>query len=463
MNLIRQINESFSTVIMVYGSIITGIILSYRFNFLQITQFKFMIKYTFSSIIGNKKSNTKNENEKTKSITPFQAVSTALSGTIGTGNITGVSLAIVMGGAGSLFWIVVSAFLGMIIKYTEIILAMKYRIKSDLGYHGGAMYYMEHCTTNKKFNIKLAKFFAVACLLASFGIGNLTQSNTAFSALKLVLPTLLPHTNISDFAIQNIFILISFFVMIIMLGGIKSIAKVTSIIVPLMALFYIVCCVIIIIMTHEQLPYVITLIFQDAFEIDSLTGGLFGSAVNQSIQVGFTKGLFTNEAGLGSAPIAHSACENDDFHLQGIWGLFEVFFDTVFMCSLTGLVILLSGVDLNSNLDIGTLTLQAFSNTLGNFAGVVIALSTVMFAIASIIGWSYYGEQALIYLSNSNRLKYKHTNLYIYIYKLIYAIFIYLGAIFSLNLVWEISDIFNSLMMLPNLFAIIMLTRKMKK
>ncbi len=453
MNLIKQINESFSTVIMVYGSIITGIILSFKLNFLQITQFKFMLRYTFSVIFSKNKS--VEENRKDETITPFQAVATALSGTIGTGNITGVSLAIVMGGAGALFWIVLSAFLGMIIKYTEIILAMKFRIKTENGYHGGAMYYMEHCTSNKKFNMKLARFFAVACLFASFGIGNLTQSNTAFSALKLVLPTLFPHNNISDFAIQNIFIIIAFIVMIIMLGGIKSIAKATSIIVPIMALFYIICCLIIIIINHNELPSVFNMILQDAFEIDSLTGGLFGSAVNQSIQVGFTKGLFTNEAGLGSAPIAHSACENDDFHLQGIWGLFEVFFDTVFMCSLTGLVILLSGVDLNSNLDIGTLTLQAFSNTLGNFAGVVIALSTVMFAIASIIGWSYYGEQALIYLTKRH--------LYVNIYKLIYAIFIYLGAVFSLNLVWGISDIFNSLMMLPNLFAILMLTRKIKK
>lgn len=454
MDLIRQINENFSTAIMVYGSIITGIILSFRLNFLQIRQFKFMLKYTFTSIFSKNKTNLK-EDDTTQTITPFQAVATALSGTIGTGNITGVSLAIVMGGAGALFWIVVSAFFGMIIKYTEIILAMKYRVKSDLGYHGGAMYYMEHCTNNKKFNLNLAKFFAISCLLASFGIGNLTQSNTAFSAIKLVIPTLFPFANISDFAIQNIFVIIAFFVLIIMLGGIKSIAKVTSIIVPVMAVFYMVCCIIIIAINHKQLPNVLSMILQDAFEIDSLTGGLFGSAVNQSIQVGFTKGLFTNEAGLGSAPIAHSACENEDFHLQGVWGLFEVFFDTVFMCSLTGLVILLSGVNLNSNIDIGTLTLRAFSNTLGNFAGIVIALSTVMFAIASIIGWSYYGEQALFYLTK------KH--LYVNLYKLIYAVFIYLGAVFSLNLVWEISDIFNSLMMLPNLFAIIMLTRNINK
>lgn len=443
MDFIRQI----STVIIVYGSIVTGIILSIRFKFLQVTKFKFMLKYVKSSLF------TKSEKNSNNTITPFQAVSTALSGTIGTGNITGVSLAIVMGGAGALFWIVVSAFLGMIIKYVEIVLAMKYRIKTRDAYHGGAMYYMEYCTKSKRFNKFLASFFAIACLLASFGIGNLTQSNTAYSALKIVLP-------ISSFAIQNLFVVIAFLVMIIMLGGIKSIAKATSIIVPCMALFYIICCGIIIMINYKLVPSVLFEIISAAFEVDSLTGGLFGSAVNQSIQVGFTKGLFTNEAGLGSAPIAHSACENDNFHLQGCWGLFEVFFDTVFMCSLTGLVILLSGVDLTSNSDIGTLTLQAFSNGLGSFAGVVIAVSTVMFAIASIIGWSYYGEQALIYLQNNTNIT-KGRN-YATLYKLIYAVFIYLGAVFSLELVWEISDLFNSLMMLPNLFAIIMLTSKNK-
>lgn len=447
MEFIKQINQSFSTVIMVYGAIITGVVLSFRFRFLQITKFKFMLQYVKRSLFTSKKNATTDN-----TITPFEAVATALSGTIGTGNITGVSLAIVMGGAGALFWIVVSAFLGMIIKYTEIVLAMKYRIKSDKGYHGGAMYYMEHCTSNLRFNKFLASFFAIACILASFGIGNLTQSNTAFSALSLVLPY-------DDFVIQNLFVVIAFSVMIVMLGGIKSIARATSIIVPIMALFYIICCGIIIVMGYQQLPAVLYEIYSDAFEFDSLTGGLFGSAVNQSIQVGFTKGLFTNEAGLGSAPIAHSACDNDDYHLQGVWGLFEVFFDTVFMCSLTGLVILLSGVELNSSVDIGSLTLQAFSRGIGSFAGVVIAISTVMFAIASIIGWSYYGEQALIYLLGKNTVtSVKYVNLY----KLIYAVFIYLGAVFSLELVWEISDLFNSLMMLPNLFAILMLTRNIK-
>lgn len=438
LNWLETINSYFTAPVMIAGLLITGLVISFRTRFVQIRLLKASFREVFSGIL-NKKSK---KNSKTDGISSFKAVSTALAGTLGTGNIAGVAAAVAIGGAGSLFWIWVSAFLGMAVKYAEIVLAVSTRSKLGGRYHGGPMLYIEKATGSRF----TACFFAFCCLLTSFGIGNMTQANTAAAAFSAITP-------LSPFVQRVVFLATAVIIGIVIHGGIKSISGVTSLLVPLMTIFYTICCLTVILSDLVRVPEVFSRIFHDAFLPRSIAGGSVGGII-VSMKIGFARGLFTNEAGLGSAPIAHAAADTDSAGKQGLWGIFEVFLDTIVMCTLTGIVVLLANGD-TSTLPIQSITLSAFSQSLGSFAGAAISVSTIFFAIAAIIGWSYYGEEALRFLTSSKRA--------LMLYRFCYCGAIFLGAISSLELVFGISDLLNGLMMLPNLTSIILMSGRVKQ
>lgn len=432
-DLINYLNNFLSGPIIVWGIVIVGIILSIKTNFIQVRKLGASIKQTLYALF--------KKTDNTVGITPFQAVTTALAGTIGTGNIVGVAAAISIGGAGAIFWMWISAFLGMATKYAEIVLAIRYREKNGNEYIGGPMYYLREICKSKFPSIA----FAILCILSSFGIGNMVQSNAISGAI----------TSVSTMNFRPIMIVISIIVGFVIIGGIKRIAKITESFIPFMAVFYMLGCIIIIFMNFDVLGLAFLEIFTGAFDFSSVAGGIMGFLTAKSLRVGFARGVFTNEAGLGSAPIAHAAANAKSPADQGLMGIFEVFFDTIVMCTLTGLVIIISGLYCNPSLDGASLTLSAFTMYLGKYAGIFIAISTIFFAVSSIISWSYYGESCIKFLCKS---KYA-----ILIYKIIFVGAIYFGAVTSLDFVWGIADLFNSLMMIPNLIGIILLSNEVKR
>lgn len=434
MKAVFLINDFLTGPVMVTLLILVGAVLTFKTNFVQIRRFFLVMKTTLGGIF--KKGDG-------KGVTPFQAVTTALSGTIGTGNIAGVATAVSIGGAGAIFWMWVSAFFGMAIKYSEIVLAMKFRKKERGGFVGGPMYYIRKATGGELF----PKLFSVSCIFSSFFIGNMIQSNTAIKALK-------SSFNLSDNMCKAVSLAIAFAVGLVILGGINRIAKVTEFLIPFMALFYVGGCFAVIFMNFGRIGEAFAEIFASAFSPESLSGGLLGVLFSKSAKVGVSKGIFTNEAGLGSAPIAHAASSNSEPANQGMWGIFEVFFDTIFMCTLTGLVIILSGASEIASMEGAELTLFAFSKYLGSFSIYLLSISTALFAVASIIGWSYYGETCVSYLSKKPSAK--------FLYKIVYIVFIYIGAVVGSNVLWEISDILNGMMMIPNLIALILLSNLVK-
>lgn len=425
---IDYINNLLSGPIMVWGVVFVGIIMTIQTRFVQVRKLKESIVQVVSSLF--KKRETK------VGISPFQAVTTALAGTIGTGNIVGVATAISIGGAGSIFWMWVSAFFGMATKYAEIVLAIKYREKRGNEFVGGPMYYlMEAFKTNR-----MAKIFAFLCIISSFGIGNMVQANAVSDAI------------ISVWRIDTrlIGIIVGIVVAFVIIGGIKRIAKITEGIIPIMAIFYIGGCFAIIILNSELALKALIEIVTSAFKFSSVGGGVAGFLTSKAMKVGFARGVFTNESGLGSAPIAHAAADAKSPSNQGLMGIFEVFFDTIIMCSLTGIVVVIFKLTQATDLTGAALTLAAFSEFLGDKAAIFIAISTVFFAISTIVSWSYYGQTCVSFLSK----KRSATRLY----KVLYIIAIYVGAVTTIELVWGVADIFNSLMMIPNLIGVVMLS-----
>ena len=419
----------------------TGIYLTIKVNWLQVTHFGRILKNTVGTLF--KKQDSKDHGA---NISPFQAVTTALAGTVGTGNISGVTGAIFTGGAGAVFWMWVAAFFGMITKYAEILLAMKYRIKDENGvYHGGPMYYIENGIG------KSWKWLAVIfCLLggfASFGIGNIAQSSEISGALTdlFKLPPLASG------------ILIAVVVALVTLGGIKRIGKVTSLLVPFMSVFYIVAGIILILMRITHIPAVFGQIFAGAFSFKSVGGGLFGYTIMMAMKQGFARGVFSNEAGLGSAPIAHAASSTEEPCEQAIWGVFEVFIDTIVICSITAFAVLLSGIlDVEGGLSAyaskGAAAAAAFNTILpGTLGGKIIELSLLFFALSTILSWAYYGENCWGYLTKNNKT-------FILVYKIIFALVCIVGAMGSGTLMWDIADTLNGLMAIPNLIALLMLS-----
>lgn len=432
--LVEQINATINN--FVWGPVMlvlligTGIYLSVRNRFFQFTRFGDIIRNTFGTLFAK----ADRDKDPEGAITPFQAVSTALAGTIGTGNIVGVATAITMGGPGAVFWMWISACFGMVTKYSEIVLAVKYREKNDEGnWVGGPMYYIQNGLKQKW----LAVLFAAFCALASFGIGNMTQVNSISLAVK------------SSFGIATWItgVVCAVLVALVVIGGVKRIGKVTEKIVPFMALFYICGSLIVIGMNYAAIPNAFKLIFEYAFNMNSAVGGAVGYTVMQAIRFGLARGIFSNEAGLGSAPIAHAATSTTNPVKQGLWGVFEVFVDTIIVCSMTALVILTSGL-WDSGITGAELTSAAFSSSLGTYGGYFVSISIMFFALSTVLGWAYYGERSIEYISRKNAY-------IIMIYRALFIGCIVIGATSHLDLVWGIADTLNGLMAIPNLIALL--------
>ncbi len=413
--------------------IFTGIYFTVGTGFFQFRRFPYWFKNTALSIFKKPKDNN--------SISPFQALSTALAGTIGTGNIAGVATAISFGGPGALFWMVISAFFGMMTKYAEVVLAVKYRKVTKNGlFSGGPMYYIE-----KGLGLKLlGTIFAVLLLFSSFGIGNSVQANSVSTALN-------SSFGLSPKAVGFFLTIICF---IIMIGGAKKIAAANEIIVPIMAAFFILGTILFLFLNIKQIPAAVSLIINDAFSVSSASSGVFGFLTSKSVKFGIARGVFTNEAGMGSAPVAHASANTNSAEKQGLWGIFEVFLDTVVMCTMTGLVILTAdgGKLLSENISGIELTMAAYKTVFGEFGETFIALSIVFFAAATILGWGFYGEKAVEYLFGEKKSP-------ILCYKILYSFAIYIGSVLSLEIVWSVSDILNGLMIFPNVITLLFLSK----
>ena len=445
LEMITSINNAINS--FVWGPIMlallvgTGVYLTVRTGCLQVRWFGYIMKNTVGSLFRKGEEKDHGEN-----LTPFQAVTTALAGTVGTGNIAGVTGAIFVGGPGAVFWMWVSAFFGMCTKYAEIALAMKYRNTDENGVHtGGPMYYIEN-GLGKNWK-PLAVVFAILGGLASFGIGNIAQSSEIAGALNGLIG-LSPLTS---------GIIISLTVGFVLIGGVKRIGQVTSLIVPFMAMFYIAAGLAVIVMKINLIPAVLVNIVTSAFSFEAVGGGVFGYAIMIAMKQGFARGVFSNEAGLGSAPIAHAASSTEDPAEQAIWGVFEVFIDTIIICSITAFTILLSGVELGSSAlsayaSKGAAAVYAFNSVLpGTIGGVIIQVSLLFFALSTILSWAYYGERCWGYITNNNKM-------FNSCYKVIFIIVCIIGATGSGTLMWDIADTLNGMMAIPNLIALLLLS-----
>ena len=426
----RQIIESFNDFLwglpLILGIMGTGIYISIRLGGIQFRKLAFALRNTLGKVFDQAE-------EADGDISPFSALATALAATVGTGNIVGVSLAIIMGGPGAIFWMWVAAIFGMATKFAEVTLALAYREKRGGSFVGGPMYYIEKGLKNKN----LAKLFALFASVAVFGIGNSTQSNAIAGVLR------------DSFGVNTIItgLVLSGLAAIVVVGGLATISKVTEKLVPFMSFFYIVGSVWIIVLNRANLIPAIESIFVGAFAPMSVAGGVAGISIKQVMSAGVARGVFTNEAGLGSSPMAHASASTDHPIRQGLWGMTEVFVDTMVICSLTALVILTTGVDRSVGVDARTLVANAFSST-SSIGGLILSLGISLFAFSTILGWAYYGELAISYLLGDGVKKY---------YRIIYVIFVFVGANMDLGLAWTVSNILNGLMALPNLYALIRL------
>lgn len=401
----------------------TGIYFTYQLRFIQINQFTRGWCYLFQ-----KEPNAKGD------VSPFAALCTALAATIGTGNIVGVATAVHTGGPGAIFWMWIVAFFGMATKYAECLLALKYRSRERTGLiAGGPMYYIEKGLGNKP----LAKLFALFGIgVALFGIGTFPQMNAITQSLNhsFHIPV-----NFSAFAVTAL-------VAMIILGGVKRIAKVASVIVPFMALLYVLTAGVILVMNAEKLPVTFSLIFHAAFNPEAALGGVIGYSVLQAIQSGMARGIFSNEAGLGSAPIAAAAAQTQEPVRQGLISMMGTFLDTLVVCTITGVMLVLTGA-WQGELEGAAATHFAFQQGLGSAWGAdVVTIGLLFFAFTTILGWCYYGERCWVYLLGIKGIK---------TYRFIFLTCVLSGAFLTLDLIWIIADIVNGLMAVPNLIALI--------
>ena len=420
-----------------------GLLLSVRTGFLQIRKFPFALKTTIGRMFHKKEASD-------GAMTPFQAVCTALAGTVGTGNIAGVAGAIAIGGPGAVFWMWCSALLGMCTKYAEVTLAVHYRERSATGeWIGGPMYYIKN-GLGKRWQW-LAILYALFGTLTVFGTGNATQVNTittaintAFMQFHLISESFLPTLNL----IIGIFC--AMLVAMVLLGGIKRIGSVSEKLVPFMALFYVVLGIGVVLLNVQRLPGVLQSIFEGAFNPAAFTGGIIGSLF-VSMQKGVSRGIFSNEAGLGTGSIAHACADTQKPVTQGMFGIFEVFADTIIICTLTALVILCSGTPVTYGVAAGAeLTISGFTTTYGSWSSIFTAVALCCFAFSTIIGWGLYGSRFVQFLFGSNKV--------VRPFLVIYSFVSILGATLDLGLLWDIADTFNGLMSIPNLIALLLLS-----
>ncbi len=424
-----------------------GVILSIRTGFIQIRRFPTAIKMTVGKMF-------RKSEAVEGAMTPFQAVCTALAATVGTGNIAGVAGAIAIGGPGAVFWMWISAILGMCTKFAEVTLAVRFRETNANGdLVGGPMYYIKN-GLSKRWHF-LAVLFAVFGVLTVFGTGNATQVNTITTAVNSALLSF----NIIDStqtATTNLImgIIIAIVVAMVLIGGIKRIGKVTEKLVPFMALLYVILAIGVVVLNIESVPGVFYEIFYGAFNPTAITGGVVGSLF-MSMKKGVSRGIFSNEAGLGTGSIAHATADTKNPVEQGMFGIFEVFVDTIIICTLTALTILCSGVSITYGQAAGAeLTIAGFTAIYGSWVSIFTAVAMCCFAFSTIIGWGLYGARCLEFLFSHKFIK---------PFMVVYSLVAILGATVDLGLVWGIADTFNGLMAIPNLIALFLLSGTLSK
>lgn len=441
-NVISAIDDFVWGPVMLVLLVGTGIYLTFRTRFLTWRNLGYALKSTLS-----KEARTKSRGE--GDVSPFSALTTALAATIGTGNIVGVATAMVSGGPGALVWMWISAAFGLTSKFSECMLAIKYREVNEKGeMSGGPMYTMKKGIKNKKLGAVLAWLFAFFAVVASFGIGNMTQGNSISGALKATfnVPTWLSG------------IIITVLALLIIVGGIKSISKVSSVVVPVMAIFYVICGLIVIIGNISNLPAGLAMIFKMAFSVKAVGGGMCGTIVASmmnAMRYGVARGVFSNEAGMGSAAITAAAATTDNPVRQGYINMTGTFWDTIVVCTITGLAIASSGVlgmtDAAGDYLTGSdITIAAFKTVLGTGGGWLVTIGITLFAFSTILGWEYHGEKAFEYLLGTHRFN--------MIYRVIFSLVVYIGCTQTLSLVWNFSDIANALMAIPNLICMLLLS-----
>ena len=436
----------------------TGVFLTFRLKFLPWRNLGYALKSIFA----------KKDDKKAGDISPFQSLMTALSATVGVGNIAGVATAIAAGGPGALLWMWLTAIVGLSTKYAESLIAVKYRTVNDKGeMAGGAMFALRDGLKSKGLGKVLAFLFALFGVIASFGIGNMTQSNTVSSSIA-ALPCFSGLAKFTLFGVDltaaNIVtgVIIVVLCMIVIVGGIKSIGRVTGKIVPFMAALYFIVAIIAILINIKNIPSGLYNIFVGAFAPQAIMGGVLGNIIATAIQKGVARGVFSNEAGLGSAPIAAAAAKTDHPARQGYVNMTGTFIDTIIICSLTGLVLAPSGVLYDAatgaytTLTGAELTATAFAEVFGgSFGHYFIALSVLLFGFSTILGWAYYGEKCLEYLAGGTKINMA--------YRVLFSLLPIVGACSSLTVAWNISDIFNALMAVPNLIGLLLLSNVIAK
>ena len=446
LELIQSVNSAVNNFIWGVPAMIciigVGLLLTIKTKFLQIRKFPYAMKETLGRVF-------KKQDASDGSMTPFQAVCTALASTVGTGNIAGVADAIAIGGPGAVFWMWISAILGMCTKFSEVTLAVHFRERNQEGdYVGGPMYYIKN-GLSKNWHF-LAVLFSAFGVLTVFGTGNATQVNTITTAINSAL---LNFHVISQSSVGTanliIGIIVAILVALILLGGIKRIGQVAERLVPFMAFIYIFFALGVVVLNIDQLPAVFGSIINGAFHPASVTGGIVGSFF-MSMKKGVARGIFSNEAGLGTGSIAHACADTKEPVKQGLLGIFEVFTDTILICTLTALVILCSGIPIGFGADAGAeLTISGFTSTYGNWISIFTAVALCCFAFSTIIGWGLYGARCIEFLFSSKVIK---------PFMLVYSLVAILGATVDLGMLWSIAETFNGLMAIPNLIALFLLS-----
>lgn len=425
----------------------TGIFLTIRLKFRPWRNLGYALKSTLSK-------EARTTNRGTGDVSPFSALTTALAATIGTGNIVGVATAMVSGGPGALVWMWISACFGLTSKFSECMLAIKYREVNEKGeMSGGPMYTMKKGFKNKKVGAILGMAFAVFTVIASFGIGNMTQANSIAESLNETF----------SFPVEVVGVVLTILSLVIIVGGIKSISKVSSVVVPFMAIFYVIAGLIVIIMNIQNLPAGVVMIFKMAFSPQSVAGGVAGTitaSMMNAMRFGVARGVFSNEAGMGSAAITAAAATTDDPVRQGYINMTGTFWDTIVVCTITGLCIASSGVlgsvDAAGEPVVGAaLTIMAFKSVLGPVGAWLVTIGIALFAFSTILGWEYHGEKAFEYIFNTHK--------YNMVYRILFSLVVFVGATTALDIVWNFSDIANALMAIPNLICMLVMSGTIAK
>lgn len=446
-NILSKIDDFVWGPVMLVLLVGTGIFLTIRLKFLTWRNLGYALKSVFSK-------EARTQKRGSGDISPFSALMTALAATIGTGNIVGVATAMVLGGPGALVWMWISACFGLTSKFAECMLAIKYRVVNENGeMSGGPMYTMKHAFKNKSVGNFMGFLFALFTVLASFGIGNLTQANSISAALNETF----------SIPVWTTGAVITVLALIVIVGGIKNISKVSQVVVTGMAIFYVIGGIVVILGNIKCLPNGVATIFSMAFSMKSVAGGVGGTimvSMMQSLRWGVARGVFSNEAGLGSAAITAAAATTDNPVRQGYINMTGTFLDTIVVCTITGLAIASSGVlgtlDASGELVTGSaLTILAFSTVLGKIGGIFVSIGIALFAFSTIIGWEYHGEKAFEYLVKKPK--------YCITYRIVFSLVSYIGATTTLQIVWNFSDVMNGLMAIPNLICLLALSSVIAK